>query len=80
MSDAIREQKRQARLRQINLGISKCIWRYANWGRSPCDHSSLDGKRYPLNRGMKFKGSHIFPGEEDGCQCMSSPVIEGFIE
>jgi hypothetical protein len=66
--------------RQLKLGITEATWRSMTWGKNPCPHLELDGKRYSLERGIKFQGRYIFPGEEDGCQCMGAPIIKGFID
>ena len=65
---------------RLKLGITLGIWRYANFGENRCDHQSLDGRRFSLKRGIRFNGKSISPGEEMGCQCTSTPVIEGFID
>lgn len=65
--------------RQLRLGISVAIWRHANYGRSPCDHASLDGRRFSIGKGIRFRGRRIFPGEDGWCGCTSMSVIPGLI-
>lgn len=69
------------RARQTELGIEEGIWQHSHAGKKPRPtHVAMDGKRFPLRKGMWDKAvkRYVFPGVEPGCRCTSRPVIPGF--
>jgi uncharacterized protein with gpF-like domain len=73
------------RERQQRLGITEAIWLYSG---APCDidpkkpqgnqdasHKAANGKRFRVAEGMFLDGKWTWPGNEDGCRCVSRPVI-----
>lgn len=80
-----------SRDRQVGLGIKYAIWVYSGAPcqlnpRTPSDkdiqqdaaHKAANGKRYKVDKGLLLNGRLAFPGEEEGCKCISQPVIPGF--
>lgn len=66
--------------RQKRIGIKDAIWLYSG---APCDtndaqHHAANGNRYSIDTGMRMKSGVTWPGREDGCKCVSKPVIPGF--
>jgi uncharacterized protein with gpF-like domain len=66
--------------KQKRIGIKQAIWLYSG---APCDthdaaHHAANGKRYRVEEGMLIKGVPTWPGRENGCKCVSRPVIPGF--
>jgi len=75
---------------QLSFGIREAIWVYSG---APCQldprkpsakeirqnkaHKEADGKRYEVNKGMLLNGCLTLPGREDGCKCISRPIIPG---
>ncbi|MFZ0495876.1 MAG: hypothetical protein WBD78_03270 [Methylocella sp.] len=67
---------------QEQLGIKYAIWLYSG---APCGsaeqdaaHKAANGKPYLVNKGMLLNGRWTRPGREDGCKCVSKPMIVGF--
>jgi hypothetical protein len=77
--------------RQMSVGIKYAVWVYSG---APCQmnpkkpsakdvrqdaaHKSAHGKQYEVAKGMLLDGALTLPGREDGCRCISRPVISGF--
>ena len=38
-------------------------------------HRAADGKRYEVGKGMLLNGRLTMPGREEGCECISRPII-----
>jgi len=67
------------RVRQQELGITKCVWRHSAGGKEPRpSHVAADGKTYDVDKGMYLDGVWTWPGREINCRCFCQPVIEGF--
>jgi hypothetical protein len=78
------------RERQASLGITHARWMYAN---APCmrnpshptateiqqdaAHRVANEKRYEINQGLFVDGKWTWPGVEEGCKCISRPIIPG---
>ena len=74
--------------RQASLGIKNAIWVY---GGAPCQvnpkkpsakdirqdaaHRGANGKRYDTSKGMLLNGRLTVPGKDEGCKCISRPII-----
>jgi uncharacterized protein with gpF-like domain len=71
------------KVRQMELGIEKGIWRHSHAGKEPRPtHLANDGKLFSVSRGWfdpdpKVR-RHIMPGELIRCRCFWQPVVEGF--
>jgi uncharacterized protein with gpF-like domain len=69
-----------ARVRYIDLGIERAIWRHSHGGFEPRpSHLANDGQEYDVAEGW-FDPDHqvrryIRPGELINCRCFSQPVI-----
>ena len=79
------------RNQQVSIGIKYAIWVYSG---APCQvnpkkpsakdirqdaaHKAADGKRYEVAKGMLLNGELTMPGQEEGCKCISRPIIPGF--
>ena len=77
--------------RQVSLGIKHAIWVYSG---APCQmnpqkpspkdirqdaaHRAAGGKRYETRKGMLLNGRLTLPGREEGCKCLSRPIIAVF--
>lgn len=68
--------------RRLGLGITHAIWRHSG---VPCGgtrldaaHKRLDGKRYSIEKGAAIGQRRTWPGVDEGCKCISAPIIEGF--
>ncbi len=77
--------------RQESLGVKYAFWLYSG---APCKisakgttiqdsrqdaaHKAANGKRYDVSKGMFVDGKWTRPGQEEGCRCVSKPVIKGF--
>lgn len=69
------------RVRQLDLGIEKAIWRHSHAGEVPRPtHVKMDGKKFDVAEGMydSDEGRNIQPGELINCRCYSVPIIPGF--
>lgn len=80
-----RSKLRRDRRRQLDLGITRGVWRVAikenqifSDKYKGCRHFDLDGKEFDLKVGMLSGGKHIFPGSRISCMCGWTPVIPGF--
>ena len=80
-----RLSSRQQRRRQLDLGITRGVWRVAvkenqilSDKYKGCRHFDLDGKEFDLKAGMLSGGKRIFPGNRVGCMCGWTPVVPGF--
>lgn len=78
------------RERQESLGMGYAVWLYSG---SPCHknpkkpsqadirrdvaHHSVDGKRFQVSKGLLIDGKWTYPGEEEGCRCVSRAVVPG---
>jgi hypothetical protein len=78
-------------IRATEAGLTHAIWMYSN---APCmvdpkspseedlrrdaTHKAADGKRYRITEGLALGGRRIWPGDEDGCRCVSRTVVPGF--
>jgi uncharacterized protein with gpF-like domain len=76
--------------RQTSLGIQYATWVYSG---APCQmnvkkpsakdirqdatHRAADGKRYEVAKGMHLNGRWTNPGKDEGCKCISRPIIPG---
>lgn len=67
--------------KSLELGVTDAVWRYSG---APCgtpkqdaSHRAADGKRYSIAKGMYIDGAWTHPGYEDGCMCISKPIIPG---
>ncbi|MHB1333210.1 MAG: hypothetical protein ACYCY1_11485 [Sulfuriferula sp.] len=79
------------RERQQEIGCTQAIWVYSG---APCEinstkpttqevrrnaaHKAADGKSYNVSKGMFLNRKWTWPGYEDGCKCISRPIIPGF--
>ena len=79
---------RMDRNRQVSSGMKYAIWVYSG---APCHmnpkkpsakdicrdatHRAADGKRYEVGKGMLLNGRLTMPGREEGCKCISRPII-----
>ena len=71
------------RVRQQEVGITKCLWLHSHGGREPRKtHLANTGKPYDPAVGWFDSdpkvNRHIWPGELINCRCVSRPVIKGF--
>lgn len=41
-------------------------------------HRAVNGKRFPLSRGMIIDGQATYPHTERGCKCVTNPMVPGF--
>ncbi len=67
---------------QERLGIKYATWLYSG---APCGgaeqdaaHKAVNGKPYPVNKGMVLNGRWTRPGYEESCKCVSKSMIVGF--
>jgi hypothetical protein len=66
--------------RQQRLAIKEAVWRYSG---APCGaehdaaHKAENGKRYSVVTGVFINGQWTWPGREDGCKCISKPILPG---
>lgn len=76
------------RERQTALGITEAVWCYSG---APCmfrpktpspenikrnaEHEAVNGKRFPMAKGMLINGRRVWPGMEPGCKCGFRSVI-----
>ena len=81
------------RERQLSTGILHAIWLYSG---APCcvnpqkpsakdirqdaAHKAANGKRYAVAKGMLLDGRYKWPGQDEGCKCVSIPIIPGIDE
>jgi len=66
--------------RRRGLGIESARWRYSGApcaARDDASHRAADGKAFPIDKGLQLNGRWTLPGREDGCRCISSPIIKG---
>jgi hypothetical protein len=67
---------------QERLGIKYAIWLYsgAMCGSMEQDviHKAANGKPYLVTKGMFLNGYQTWPGREEGCKCVSKPMVVGF--
>jgi uncharacterized protein with gpF-like domain len=79
------------RERQKSLGIKYARWLYSGApclrnSQKPTDedirqdaaHKAANGKQFDVNAGLFLNGKWTWPGQEDGCRCISRSVVEGF--
>lgn len=71
------------RSRQMQIGITECIWQHSAGGREPRPThvaASRDRVRYDPAVGWldPAVGKRIWPGELPGCKCVARPVVKGF--
>lgn len=75
---------------RVSAGIKYAIWVYSG---APCQvnpkkpsakdirqdtaHRASNGKRYEIAKGMLMNGRLVMPGQDEGCKCISRPVIPG---
>ncbi|MDY6948408.1 MAG: hypothetical protein SXG53_22135 [Pseudomonadota bacterium] len=87
----LRTRNRIDQIRATELGLTHAIWMYSN---APCmedpkapsekdlrrdaAHKAADGKHYRITEGLRVGGRRIWPGDEDGCRCVSRTVVPGF--
>lgn len=64
--------------RQVSTDIKYAKWRAWAKGELPCRHESLDGKKYQIAKGLKFRGEYVYPGLAFECHCTAAPIIPGF--
>ena len=73
---------RSQQRRQLDLGITKCIWLVSSCGRASGDpnagHLLFSGQEFDPSIGMRTEGQYILPGVSVGCTCVSKSVIPGF--
>lgn len=65
--------------RAKNVGSTRYVWHTRNDQRVRDDHAELDGTTQFWDQPPvvnKAKGKHANPGEDYGCRCWASPVIE----
>lgn len=78
------------RTRQQSLGIEQARWRYSG---APCmtnpkkatpkdieqdkAHKAADRQCFKVSQGMFLNGKWTWPGDEDGCRCVSISIIPG---
>lgn len=75
-------------VRQSKAGIVFATWRYSgapcvlNPRRATADewaqdaaHKAASGTRYPVREGLFVNGRWTYPGREEGCKCISVPVM-----
>ena len=67
--------------RREHLGIKYAIWLYSG---APCGeaaqdavHKSANGRPYLVSKGLFLNGRWTRPGYEDGCKCISKPLVPG---
>jgi SPP1 gp7 family putative phage head morphogenesis protein len=66
------------KVRQVEVGITKAIWRHSHAGRVPRpSHVAADGKEYDVTKGMFLEGVWVQPGEAINCRCYSRAIIPG---
>jgi hypothetical protein len=80
------------RERQTSLGITHAIWMYPNAPcmkdafrsrptaadvQQDSAHRLANGKQYEISKGLLVDGKWTWPGIEDGCKCVSRPVLPG---
>ncbi|MBS0586854.1 MAG: hypothetical protein JSS37_02620 [Proteobacteria bacterium] len=76
------------RERSKSIGIKHAVWMYSGVPcmlnpKSPTKaelrqdkaHSSANGKRYKIDKGLLLDGKWTWPGVEDGCKCSSRAVL-----
>ncbi len=56
---------------RIELGLTAAVWICSTKHPSEPHHIALNGRRYPLDAGVKLDGKSVWPGSEPGCFCMS---------
>lgn len=77
--------------RRQSLGITQAQWMYSG---APCmtnpkkpttadidrntAHKAANGQRFDISEGLLISGKRMWPGEEEGCRCVSRSVIPGF--
>jgi hypothetical protein len=69
--------------RQKRLAIREAVWRYSGAPCSPehdATHKAENGKLYSVGTGMLINGHWTWPGREDGCNCISKPILPGIDE
>lgn len=79
------------RNRQMASGIKYAVWIYSGapcqtdpknpWAkdiRQDAAHKAANGKRYEIAKGMVLNGRRTMPGWDEGCKCVSGPVVKGF--
>ncbi|WP_257829195.1 phage minor head protein [Burkholderia glumae] len=67
-----------ARVRQLDLGITKARWLHVGGGKKPRhSHVQANGKVFDLKRGLMIDDEYIFPGELPNCGCVGAPIIPG---
>lgn len=61
----------------IKCGLTEGEWHFLSICRGPCreKHRLLNGRKFPLNKGLFTDGSYIKPGDDWGCGCSFKPVI-----
>ncbi len=66
--------------RMKSAGIRKAVWHHSNGSAEPRElHLELDGKEFDLDNPLiinKKTGRRGLPGEEPGCKCFWTPVID----
>ena len=78
------------REQQLSIGIRYAIWIYSG---APCwlnpknpsakdirqdaAHKAAGGKRYEVAKGMLLNGRYKWPGQDEGCKCVSRSIIPG---
>lgn len=69
-------RSRIERTRMIKSGIDKATWIYESYLCKHHDHGKLNGKDFPIRKGMRvrfFRRIHV--GELAGCGCMAKPEM-----
>jgi len=66
---------------QNRNGITYAVWCYSG---APCGdieqdtaHKAANGAPYLVKKGMFLNGQWTWPGRENGCKCISKPMIVG---
>ena len=65
--------------RHLRAGIKYARWSYPN---TPCGdaeqdaaHKAANGKCFLIEEGILINGKRTWPGREDGCKCLSRPLV-----
>ncbi len=77
--------------RMVSIGAEQAVWMFSGAfcypnAKSPsaaqvaldAAHKAANGRRYRVREGLTIAGVPTWPGREQGCKCLSRPVVPGF--
>ncbi len=69
-----------SRVRQLEAGFTHAEWRHTSSRFPRQSHTDFNGKIYEIAKGAYIDGEWIWPGEKDGCKCVSLPLLPDYLK